>query len=94
MFKVGDYVAHYKEGVCEVINVGKLEMSCSDREKECIAFTFLAQGFCAFALEYSVSPVHYPAQLIEGCMAMAYIRENAAEFRIDENHVSVVGFSA
>ena len=34
MFKVGDYVAHYKEGVCEVINVGKLEMSCSDREKE------------------------------------------------------------
>ena len=66
----------------------------SDREKECIAFTFLAEGFCAFALEYSVSPVHYPAQLIEGCMAMAYIRENAAEFRIDENHVGVTGFSA
>ena len=34
MFRVGDYVAHYKEGVCEVIDVGKLEMSCSDREKE------------------------------------------------------------
>ena len=34
MFRVGDYVAHYKEGVCEVVDVGKLEMSCSDREKE------------------------------------------------------------
>ncbi len=34
MFKVGDYVAHYKEGVCEVTNVGKLNLSCSDKEKD------------------------------------------------------------
>ena len=34
MFKIGDYVAHYKEGVCEVINIGKLDMSCSDKHKE------------------------------------------------------------
>ncbi|MGN1267299.1 MAG: CarD family transcriptional regulator [Dorea sp.] len=34
MFKIGDYVAHYKEGVCEVTNIGKLSMSCSDKNKE------------------------------------------------------------
>lgn len=34
MFKVGDYVAHYKEGVCEVTEIGKLDMSCSDKRKE------------------------------------------------------------
>lgn len=34
MFKIGDYVAHYKEGVCEVTDIGRLDMSCSDRRKE------------------------------------------------------------
>lgn len=34
MFKIGDQVAHYKEGVCEVTNIGKLDMRCSDRKKE------------------------------------------------------------
>lgn len=34
MFKIGDYVAHYKEGVCEVTSIGKLDISCSDKKKE------------------------------------------------------------
>jgi len=34
MYKIGDYVAHCKEGICEVTNIGKLDMSCSDRKKE------------------------------------------------------------
>lgn len=34
MFKVGDYVAHYKEGVCEIMDIGKLDMNCSDKRKE------------------------------------------------------------
>ena len=34
MFKIGDYVAHYKEGVCEVMSIGKLDISCSDKQKE------------------------------------------------------------
>lgn len=33
MFKIGDYVAHYKEGVCEITAIGKLNMSCSDKKK-------------------------------------------------------------
>ena len=34
MFKIGDQVVHYKEGVCEVTNIGRLDIRCSDREKE------------------------------------------------------------
>lgn len=66
----------------------------SDREKEPVAVAYLQKGYNAFTLEYSISPVKYPAPLLEGCMAMAYIREHADEFHIDRNHVAAVGFSA
>ena len=33
MFKIGDYVAHYKEGVCEVVNIGKMYPLISEKEK-------------------------------------------------------------
>lgn len=32
MFKIGDYVAHYKEGVCRIVDIGKI--SLSDNEKD------------------------------------------------------------
>ena len=32
MFRIGDYVAHYKESVCEVVNIGKIDMGSSDKE--------------------------------------------------------------
>lgn len=67
---------------------------CSQREKEPVALYYLSNGYQAFTLEYSVAPVAYPAQLLEGCMAIAYIRENAKELNVDENHVAAIGFSA
>ncbi len=55
----------------------------------------MAQGFSAFCLEYTVSPYGiYPTQLLETCMAMAYIRENADEFEIKKDKVCAIGFSA
>ena len=66
----------------------------SSREKECIAFTFLAQGYASFCLRYSVAPVKYPASLIEADMAIIYIRENAEKFGVDKDHVAAIGFSA
>lgn len=66
----------------------------SDREKEPVAVTYLQKGYNAFTLEYSIVPVKYPAQLLEGCMAVAYIKEHADEFHIDKNHVAAIGFSA
>ena len=66
----------------------------SNREKEPVALYYVAQGFDAFTLTYSINPISYPYQLLEGCMAMAYIRENADIYGIDNEHVSAVGFSA
>lgn len=34
MYRIGNYVAHYKEGICEVTAIGTLDMSCSDKKKE------------------------------------------------------------
>lgn len=69
-------------------------MMLSDRENECIAVSYFAKGFNCFVLEYSLVPNRYPTQLIESCMAMAYIRDNAEKFNIDAGHVAAIGFSA
>lgn len=66
----------------------------SDREKDCIAFYYLNKGYNTFTLNYSVKPVCFPAQLIEGAMAMAYIKENAQEYSIIDDKICAVGFSA
>ena len=66
----------------------------SSREKECIALAYMAKGFAAFTLEYSVASVRFPAQLTEGAMAMAYIRENAEKFGVKPDKVAAIGFSA
>lgn len=66
----------------------------SDREAEPVAIAWLAKGYNAFVLRYSVSPLYYPTQLSEACMAMLYIRENAQSLCVDPDHVCAVGFSA
>ena len=66
----------------------------SQREKEPLALFYLSKSFQAFTLDYSIAPIAYPYQLIEGCMAMAYIRENAEKLLVDPEHVASIGFSA
>lgn len=66
----------------------------SDREREPIALSYLAEGFNCFTLDYSVSPIRYPYQLLEGAMAVAFVRENAQKYNIDPEHIAVIGFSA
>ncbi len=66
-------------------------------EKEPALIKYLEQGFNGFSLEYSTtstSTACFPAQLIEGAMAVAYIKKNAKELHVDENHVAAMGFSA
>lgn len=67
---------------------------CFDREGECIAFNYLRAGYCAFVLQYSVAPVHFPEQLCEAAAAMLYIRRHAEEWRLDPEKIAVCGFSA
>ena len=66
----------------------------SDREAEPVALRYMAKGFCAFILDYSVAPVRYPAQLIEAAMAMAYIRSEADKYYVSPDQVAALGFSA
>lgn len=64
----------------------------SPREGEPIAQAYLAKGYHAFVLEYSVFPARFPVALREAAMAMAYIRGNTEAFAIRK--VAAVGFSA
>ncbi len=66
----------------------------SDREQECIAYSFLAKGYVTFVLDYSCAPVKYPYCLLEAELAMLYIKENAEKYAVDVEHITAIGFSA
>lgn len=66
----------------------------SDRENEPIAVKFLEKGYNVFVLDYSLAPISYPTQLIEGLMAVAYVRENAKSLGVNPDMIGAIGFSA
>ncbi len=69
----------------------------SDREGEPVAMRYLALGFNAFVLDYSVaedSALKYPYQIAEAAMAMEYLRINAENLNIAPEKIAAVGFSA
>ena len=74
---------------------------CSNFEGEPIALAYLAAGYNAFVLDYSVRSAatgevgkKFPGQLIEAAMAMKFIKDNAEKFHIDPDYVFVNGYSA
>lgn len=74
---------------------------CSNTEAEPIALAYLAAGYNAFVLDYSVTSAatgevgkKFPGQLIEAAMAMKFIKDNAEKFHIDPDYVFVNGYSA
>lgn len=78
-----------------VIPGGGYGTVCTDREGEPVALAYLARGFNAFVLHYSVgkdAPVNCP--LAEASAAIAYIKRNSASLGIDPDRVFAVGFSA
>ncbi|MCD8022669.1 MAG: alpha/beta hydrolase [Lachnospiraceae bacterium] len=66
----------------------------SDREAEIIAMQYLAMGYHAAVLRYSVAPAVYPTALLELGASVATIREHAADWHVDPNKIVVSGFSA
>ncbi len=69
----------------------------SPTEQEPVALKYMEKGFNAFLLDYTCandSKACFPTQLIEGAMAVAYIKMNADELQVDINHVAGIGFSA
>ncbi|MBQ4353370.1 MAG: alpha/beta hydrolase [Clostridia bacterium] len=92
---VPDKLPHCIRPAILVIPGGGYGCVCSDREGEPIALAFIAQGYAAFVLHYSVARSRvYPAQLCEASLAMAHIRTHADAYGIDPGKVFVTGFSA
>ena len=68
---------------------------CAEREGEPIGIAFMAHGYNAFVLHYTVAQKKlFPAQLIEASLAMQHIKDHAEEYNIDPEQVFAVGFSA
>ena len=68
---------------------------CSDREAEPVALAYLAEGFNAFVLRYTVGmdcPLERALQ--DAQAALQYVRDHAEDLCIDPGKVAVVGFSA
>lgn len=67
----------------------------SEREAEPVALAFMARGFQAFVLEYSVGEhAAFPAPLEDASEAIARIRSHAEKWRICPRQIAVCGFSA
>ena len=66
----------------------------SDREAEAVAVQYIARGFHACVLRYSVAPAEFPQSLCELAWSVAYLREHAKEYGIKPDTIIVSGFSA
>ena len=67
----------------------------TDREGEMPALCFLQQGFDAFVLKYSLNEESaWPGPLDDLSLAIWFIRQHAAEWRIDPDKIALCGFSA
>jgi acetyl esterase/lipase len=74
---------------------GGAYMFCSDREGEPVAMPFLAAGFNAFVLYYSVGEYSkFPAPLDDVSRAIWEIRKHSKEWYTDPDKIAVGGFSA
>lgn len=68
---------------------------CSDREAEPVALTYLALGFNAFVLRYSLNEkAEFPTPLNDARAALSFIRKSCENFHINPQKVAVCGFSA
>lgn len=72
----------------------------SAMEGDPVALEFAGAGYHTFVLRYSVTSAapggeaRYPTQLEELAAALAFIRRRAEEWRLDPEHIAVMGFSA
>lgn len=66
----------------------------SEREAEMLALQWLAHGYHAAVLYYSVEPAVYPTALLELAVSVKMMKENAKEWHIDADKILVEGSSA
>lgn len=67
----------------------------SDREAEPVALAYLAEGFNAFVLRYTVGEgAHWPQPLEDAQAALDWIVDHSGEYHVDTQRIALVGFSA
>ena len=67
----------------------------SEREADPIALEYLAKGYNAFVMYYSLKEAAaFPKPIIDLSQALKIIRENAKGWHITKNKIAVCGFSA
>ena len=85
----------WKKRPAVVVCPGGAYEYCSPREGDPIALRYLAAGFHAFVLRYSVGEAAaFPQPLVELSQAMALIRSRAEEWGVLSDQIAVGGFSA
>lgn len=75
---------------------------CSDREAEPVALAFVARGYQAFVLDYTVVDADeeamghalLPAPQRDLANAVAEVRGNAHAWHVDASRIAIIGFSA
>ena len=66
-----------------------------EREADPVALEYLAKGFNAFVLYYSINDAaEFPKPIIDLSLALKIVRQNAAEWNIIPDKIAVCGFSA
>ncbi len=78
-----------------VICPGGAYMGITEKEAEPVALRFLAAGFCAFVLRYSIGAgmAVFPSPFLDAARAVMLVRSNAGRWGIDPNRICLCGFS-
>jgi len=87
-------ILHHKKRPIVIICPGGGYEFLSEREAEPIALKYIAQGFNAAVVQYSVTPYAYPQAILDVAKAILTIRQNADEYHVDADQIIVAGFSA
>lgn len=68
---------------------------CSDREAEPIALAYMAKGYNAFVLRYSLKEAsQFPRPLLDAEWAVNLIRDKSDSFGVYKDKIACIGFSA
>jgi len=90
----GEFGAIHARPAILILPGGGYEM-CSDREAEQVAYPYMAAGYHAFVLRYSVKEhKDWPNPLNDYEQAMQYIEDHADEWHVKTDKIVVAGFSA
>ncbi len=91
-WRTPESVSAHRTRPCVLILPGGGYEHISRREAEPVAMEFVAKGYQAFVLDYSVAPSRFPVALREAAMAMTWLRRHARELELGK--IALVGFSA